>query len=181
MALWHCPRSAIPRARLRSLTGRSAPTRKERQSPMQLRILALATALLGAVAVPPSFAQGSAKQQQQQAKRDLKAQQKAEEDAEKRQELLAEFQPQAGPLRRGHAGPQVLGLPRRGLTSARSARAWFLRKPRRPPPSRSGSCRTSTRTRPHSRTGGSTSRPGCWPTWITRPSSPWCWGTRSAT
>ena len=42
---------------------------------MQLRILALATALLGAVAVPPSFAQDSAKQQQQQAKRDLKAQQ----------------------------------------------------------------------------------------------------------
>ena len=62
---------------------------------MQLRILALATALVRAVAVPPSFAQDSAKQQQQQAKRDLKAQQKAEEDAEKRQELLEEFQPLA--------------------------------------------------------------------------------------
>ena len=62
---------------------------------MQLRVLALATALAGAVAVPPSFAQHSTKQQQQQAKRDLKAQQKAEEDADKRQELLEEFQPLA--------------------------------------------------------------------------------------
>ncbi len=58
---------------------------------MQLRILALAAVLIGAVSVPPASAQN-------QGKRDLKAQQKVEEEAEKRQELLApeEVQPMAG-------------------------------------------------------------------------------------
>ena len=55
---------------------------------MQLRILALAAALIGAVSVPPASAQN-------QGKRDLKAQQKVEEEAEKRQELLEEVQPMA--------------------------------------------------------------------------------------
>ena len=51
---------------------------------MQIRLLALSAVLIGAVSVPPSLAQNQSKQQQQQAKRDLKAQQQAEEDAEKR-------------------------------------------------------------------------------------------------
>ena len=55
---------------------------------MQLRILALAAALIGAVSVPPASAQN-------QGKRGLKAQQKVEEEAEKRQELLEEVQPMA--------------------------------------------------------------------------------------
>ena len=55
---------------------------------MQLRILALAAALIGAVSVPPASAQN-------QGKRALKAQQKVEKEAEKRQELLEEVQPMA--------------------------------------------------------------------------------------
>ena len=55
---------------------------------MQLRILALAAVLIGAVSVLPASAQN-------QGKRDLKAQQKVEEEAEKRQELREEVQPMA--------------------------------------------------------------------------------------
>ena len=55
---------------------------------MQLRILALAAVLIGAVSGPPASAQN-------QGKRDLKAQQKVEEEAEKRQELRKEVQPMA--------------------------------------------------------------------------------------
>ena len=51
---------------------------------MRLRILALAAALIGALTVPPSFAQ-----------RGLKAQQKSEEEAQQRQELLEKVQPMA--------------------------------------------------------------------------------------
>ena len=62
---------------------------------MQLRVLALAAALVGTICVPTSFAQNQSRQQQQQIKQDLKAQQQAAEEAEKRQELLEEFQPLA--------------------------------------------------------------------------------------
>ena len=75
---------------------------------MQLRILALAAALIGAVSVPPASAQN-------QGKRGLKAQQKVEEEAEKRQELLEEVQPMADRFAEAMVTSQVLGLPRPGL------------------------------------------------------------------
>ena len=62
---------------------------------MQLRVLPLAAALIGAICSPTSFAQDQSRQQQQRIKQDLKAQQQAAEEAEKRQELLGEFQPLA--------------------------------------------------------------------------------------
>ncbi len=62
---------------------------------MQLRVLPLAAALIGAICSPTSFAQDQSRQQQQRIKQDLKAQQQAAEEAEKRQELLEEFQPLA--------------------------------------------------------------------------------------
>ncbi len=69
---------------------------KSSHPPMRYRILALVSvALTGATSVPSLVAQNQTKQQQQQARRDLRAQQKAEEDADKRQRLLEEVQPEA--------------------------------------------------------------------------------------